>query len=49
MIKYGYTLPTKLDGEQVVSKPRSKCDEKDFTMVNINSKTISRIIDLTCS
>ena len=50
MIEDGYTPSTKLDGEKVVSKPRSEWDEKDFTIVNLNSKAISCIInDLKCS
>ena len=50
MIEDRYIAPTKLDGEKIVSKPRSEWDEKNFTMTNLNSKAISCIINgLTCS
>ena len=50
MIEDGYTPPTKLDSEKVVYKPHSEWDEKDFTIVNLNSKAITCIIKgLTCS
>ena len=43
MIEDGYTS-TKADGEKVVSKPHFEWDDKDFTVINLNSKAISCII-----
>ena len=45
MIKDGYKAPTKLNGEKFVAKPHSIWDEKDFTIVYLNSKAISCIIN----
>jgi len=38
MIEDGCKTPTKLDSVKFVSKPRSKWDEKNFTMANLNPK-----------
>ena len=46
MIEEGYTPPTKMDGEKVVSKPHSEWDEKDFNLANLNSKAINCIINV---
>ena len=50
MIEDGYISPTiKVDGKKV-SKSRSEWDERDFSYANLNSKTISCIINgLSCN
>ena len=50
MIEDGYTSPTIEVDSKKVPESRAKWDERDFSFTNLNSKTISCIINgLSCN